>query len=85
MSNNKYDHEERTAVFGENTIMLCKRISINHVNKRLIDQLIRSSTSIGANYIEANAASSPKDFRNKIYISKKETPNGSNWILLYSA
>jgi len=34
---------------------------------------MRSGTSIGANYCEANNASSKKDFKNKIFICKKET------------
>lgn len=42
------------------------------VNNPLISQIVRSGTSIGANYCEANGASSKKDFKNKIYICKKE-------------
>ena len=38
-------------------------------------QLGKSITSIGANYSEANNASSKSDFRNKLYIAKKETNN----------
>ena len=41
------------------------------VNEPIIKQLIRSATSIGANYCEANNASSKNDFRNKIYICKR--------------
>lgn len=37
----------------------------------IIDQLLRSALSIGANYQEANGASSKKDFKNKIFICKK--------------
>jgi hypothetical protein len=42
------------------------------VNRSIQDQLIRAITSIGANYSEAQDASSKKDFLNKIYIAKKE-------------
>jgi len=76
----KYDLEERTSRFGENIIIICKKIAINHINKRIIDQLIRSSTSVGANYREANGASSKKDFRNKIYICKKEAQETKHWL-----
>ena len=68
----KYNLEERTAVFGENVIKFCRSIKQDMIVMPLVNQLIRSATSIGANYMEANAASSKKDFRNKIYICKKE-------------
>ena len=68
----KYDLEERTAKFGENVIEFCKVINQDAITRSIISQLIRSGTSIGANYMEANGASSNKDFRNKIFICKKE-------------
>ena len=67
-----YDLEERTAKFGEDIIILCKNISRTDITSPLIKQIIRSGTSVGANYLEANGASSKKDFRNKIFICKKE-------------
>ena len=69
---NNYDLEERTAKFGEDIIEFCKDIEHNVITKPIINQIIRSGTSIGANYMEANEASSKKDFRNKITICKKE-------------
>jgi four helix bundle protein len=68
----KYDLEERTTLFSECIIELYKASSKNIITIPLIEQLIRSGTSIGANYYEANGASSRKDFKNKIYLSKKE-------------
>lgn len=47
-------------------------------------QLIRSATSVGANYAEASNASSKMDFRNKIYISKKEASESRYWLRLAS-
>jgi len=44
--------------------------------------VIRSSTSVGANYCEANGASSKRDFRNKIYICKKEIQETKYWLEL---
>ena len=51
MTDNKiYDLEERTAVFGENIIDLVKTLPKNVINNELISQIVRSGTSIGANY-----------------------------------
>ena len=69
----KYDLEERTAVFGENIIDLAKILNKDAITKPLISQIVKSATSIGANYMEANQASSKKDFRNKIKIAVKES------------
>jgi len=62
----------RTSQFGVSIIKFCKQIKITSINRAIIDQLIRSSTSVGANYSEATNASSRKDFRNKMFIAKKE-------------
>ena len=83
VSNNKnkeYDLEERTAKFGEDIIIFIKNIKRDDINRNIISQLARAVTSIGANYYEANAASSKKDFRNKIYICKKETNETKYWF-----
>jgi four helix bundle protein len=48
-------------------------------------QLIRSITSIGANYLEANNASSKADFKHKIYICKKEAGESLYWMKLIRA
>ena len=77
---NKYDLEERTAKFGESTIKFCRTLNQDAIVRPLISQLIRSATSIGANYMEANSASSRKDFRNKIFICKKEAQETKHWL-----
>jgi four helix bundle protein len=79
-TNNKYNLEERTAKFGELIIVLCKRISQDNIVKPIINQLVRSATSIGANYMEANGASSKKYFVNKIFICKKEAQETKHWL-----
>lgn len=76
----KFDLEERTAKFGETVIGLCRTIKQDSITKSLIDHLIRSATSIGANYMEANGASSKKDFRNKAHICKKEAQESQHWL-----
>ena len=58
---NKYDLEERTAQFGESIILFCKTLKIDPILSPLVNQLIRAATSIGANYMEANGASSKRD------------------------
>jgi four helix bundle protein len=50
----------------------------------LVNQLVRSATSIGANYMEANGASSKKDFQNKIFIYKKEAQETKHWLRMIS-
>lgn len=81
---NIYDLEKRTSKFGENVILFCKKLPQDTITKPLISQLIRSATSIGANYMEANAASSRKDFKNKIYICKKESQESKHWLHMIS-
>lgn len=80
-----YDLEERTAVFGEQIIKFCQQIPNNQFTKPLISQLIRSATSIGANYMEANQASSKRDFRNKIKIAQKEANETKHWLRMISS
>ena len=77
-----YNLEERTAKFGENIIDLCKKVPKNVVSIPIIDQLIRAGTSMGANYAEANGASSKRDFKNKIFICKKEGIETKYWLRL---
>jgi len=76
----KYDLEERTAKFGEEIIKFAKKISMTTVNRSLIDQLVRSGTSVGANYCEADDAHSKKDFLLKIGICKKESRETKHWL-----
>jgi len=75
-----YDLEERTAKFGETMIDFIKTLKRDDINKPLATQIIRSSTSIGANYMEANQASSKKDFKNKISICGKESNETKHWL-----
>jgi four helix bundle protein len=80
----KYDLEERTAKFGENIIKICRKVSKDAVVLPIISQLVRSGTSVGANYSEANGASSRKDFKNKIFICKKEAIETKYWLRMLS-
>jgi len=80
LKSNSFDLEERTAKLGENIIDFCKTIKKDVFTLSIIKQVIRSCTSVGANYMEANGASSRKDFRNKIYICKKEIKETKHWL-----
>ncbi|PIP55613.1 MAG: four helix bundle protein [Candidatus Zambryskibacteria bacterium CG22_combo_CG10-13_8_21_14_all_42_17] len=77
-----YDLTDRTFKFSQDLLRFCRKIRQNHVTKPLISQLIRSGTSIGANYCEADSSNSKKDFINKISISKKEANETKYWIRL---
>jgi four helix bundle protein len=78
--NKKYDLEERTARFGEEVIQLCKRIPKNSITIPIVSQLVRSGTSVGSNYCEADCAESRKDFEHKIGICKKEAKESRHWL-----
>lgn len=80
MSKNKFDLEERTAVFGENVIRFCKKLPKDVITNPIIGQLVRSGTSVGANYCEADDAESRKDFKHKIGICKKESRESKHWL-----
>jgi len=79
---NNFDLEDRTAKFAEEVIDLCKELLITPLNRRIVDQLIGSSGSIGANYCEACEAESKKDFRHKMGIAKKEIKETKHWLRL---
>lgn len=79
-----YDLEDRTAKFGESIIRFCRTLNKNAISLPLISQIVRSATSVGANYMEANSASSRKDFTNKIFICKKEAEETKHWLRMLS-
>lgn len=83
MSNNKnnnFDLEERTAKFGEDIIKFAKEIPKNTITISIINQLVKSGTSVGANYCEADGAESKKDFEHKMGICKKEAKETKHWL-----
>ena len=81
-SKREYDLVKRTSKFGEVTILFAKELNENTINRPLINQLIRSATSIGANYCEADCAESKKDFKHKIGICKKEAKETTHWFYM---
>jgi four helix bundle protein len=81
----QYDLAERTARFGESAIQFCKTIKRNAITQPLIRQLVRSSTSVGANYLEADEAGSKKEFRYRISVSKRECRESQHWLRMLVA
>jgi len=82
MDKKPYDLEERTLEFAKNVIQLCRKLSKNTINFELIKQLIRASSSVGANYREANEKLSKKDFVFRMKITRKECKESSYWLEL---
>ncbi len=78
----QYDLEERTFLFAQNTRSFVKKLSKTIGNTEDGKQLIRSSGSVGANYIEANEAFSKKDFVLRTKISRKEAKESRYWLRL---
>ncbi len=76
----QYDLENRTRDFSKNVLRFLKQVKKDKMNENIVGQLLRSSTSVGANYCEANGASSKKDFKNKIHICRKEIQETKYWI-----
>lgn len=80
-----YDLKERTARFGEAAIRFCKMLTMNAISEPLFRQLVKSSTSVGANYCEADDAVSGKEFRQKIGTCKKEARESRHWLRMIAA
>lgn len=81
--NGPIDLRDRTREFARQVIRYIKPMQKNPVIQPLCVQLIKSATSIGANFVEAKDAPSKKDFRNKVFISKKEAAETYYWLQLF--
>lgn len=83
MENSKqYDLEERTFEFAKETRLFVKSLPRSIANLEDGKQIIRSSGSIGANYIEANEALGKKDFLLRTRIARKEAKETRFWLRL---
>jgi len=78
----QYDLEDRTFKFAKDIRNYVKKLKKTASNREDIRQLIKSSGSVGANYIEANEALSKKDFRMRIKICRKEAKESRYWLRL---
>ncbi|MCX6234880.1 MAG: four helix bundle protein [Bacteroidetes bacterium] len=77
--------EERTLKYAVQIRSLIKKIPLTIFLIEDLKQLIRSSGSLGANYIEANEALSKKDFILRLKISLKETKESEYWLKVIMA
>jgi len=78
----QYDLEDRTLEFARRSRAFVKNLPKTLANIEDGKQLIRSSGSVGANYIEANEALSKKDFIMRIKICRKEAKESRYWLRL---
>jgi len=78
----QYDLEERTFQFAKNVSLYIKKFSKTISNIEYGKQVVRSSGSVGANYIEANESLSKKDFIMRIKICRKEAKESAYWLRL---
>lgn len=77
-----FDLEERTEQFASEVRALLRRVPRTISHEEDGRQLIKSSGSVAANYIEAREALSKKDFRMRIRISRKEAKESGLWLRL---
>jgi len=78
----QYDLEDRTLKFSKDVINLINNSPGSLTNDEIAKQLVRSSCSVGANYIEANEAINKKDFIYRIKICRKEIKESRYWLNL---
>jgi four helix bundle protein len=81
----RFDLEDRTFAFAKRSRALVKRLTRTIGNIEDARQLVRSSGSVGANYIEANESLSKKDFVCRIKICRKEAKESRCWLRLIEA
>jgi len=75
---------DKAKQFAKDMVFLCREIKSNHKESVLVNQLLRSATSIGANLHEAQYAQSKNDFISKLEIAQKECYETEYWLeLLY--
>lgn len=79
-----YDLSERLLNFAVKVIFYCRQLENSIENRIIKHQLIKASTSSGANYEESQGASSKADFSNKIRISLKEMREANYWLKVIS-
>jgi four helix bundle protein len=77
-----FDLERRTTEFAKAVIRVCKNLSRNAMNDRLVGQVVGASGSVGANYREANDALGKKDFIQRLKIARREAKESHHWLEL---
>ena len=82
INSKRYDLEERTFQFAKDVIIFTNLLPKTTANTEIMKQVIRSSGSVGANYIEANESLGKKDFAMRIRICRKEAKETIYWLKL---
>ena len=82
MTKTHYDLEERSFGFAKNVAVFSKNLPQTVSNLEYRKQVVKSSGSVGANYIEANESLSKKDFLLRIKICRKEAKELAYWLRL---
>lgn len=82
--NKYYDLEERCFKFAKNVALYTQKLPFTTANMEYKKQVVRSSGSVGANYIEANESLSRKDFVLRAKICRKEAKESAYWLRLLS-
>jgi len=78
----QYDLEKRTYRFAKNCKEFIRQLPKTISNLEYVKQLVRSSSSPAANYIEANESLSKKDFYHRVRICRKEAKESRLWLKL---
>lgn len=81
----QYNLEDRCIVFAKATARFIGQCQKSIINNEYAKQLVRSSSSVGANYMEARESMSKKDFIHRIKVSKKEARESRYWLQLIQA
>jgi len=81
---NRKELEERTRKFAVNVIRFAGGFSSSSASRVVSNQLLKSGTSIGANYREANRGVSRRDFAHRIGIAEKEASETCYWLEICS-
>lgn len=81
----KKDLRERSLDFTIKIVMFCNSLIKNDTNRILLNQVIRSATSIGANLEEAKGSRTKAEFVNSTNIAKKEARETYYWLKIISA
>ena len=76
--------EARTRKFAVNVIRFAGGFSSSSASRVVSNQLLKSGTSIGANYREANRGVSRRDFAHRIGIAEKEASETCYWLEICS-
>ena len=73
---------DKSKTFAKEIVFLCRQLKENRVEGVLINQLLKSGTSVGANIHEAQYAQGTKDFISKFEIALKECNESEYWLVL---